>query len=179
MLSLSDKIRDSRRTLFQNLKVLIIDEISLVKSDILYQIHFRLMKDIFQNNLSFGGIAVFVFGDILQIKPTKGNFVFGPPYDQRLRLYYAVEDLWKKFKVVNLITNHRQGDDQIYADILNRIRIGEQTENDQQVLASRVFKKNDPSLPKDALFVSGTNAMVDNINNQRIQAGAELGQAQP
>ena len=111
---------------------------------------------------------MFVFGDILQIKPTKGNFVFGPPYDNRLRLYYAVEDLWKKFKVVNLITNHRQGDDQIYADILNRIRIGKQTENDQQVLASRVFKKNDPRLPKDALFVSGTNAMVDNINNQRI-----------
>ena len=74
VLSLSDKLRDERRTLLQNLKLLIIDEISLVKSDILYQIHFRLMKDIFQNESLFGGVAVFVFGDILQIKPTKGNF---------------------------------------------------------------------------------------------------------
>ena len=53
VLSLSDKLRDARRTTLQNLKVLIIDEISLVKSDILYQIHFRLMKDIFQNESLF------------------------------------------------------------------------------------------------------------------------------
>ena len=53
VLSLSDKLRDARRTTLQNLKVLIIDEINLVKSDILYQIHFRLMKDIFQNESLF------------------------------------------------------------------------------------------------------------------------------
>ena len=53
VLSLSDKLRDARRTTLQNLKVLIIDEISLVKSDILYQIHFRLMKDIFQSESLF------------------------------------------------------------------------------------------------------------------------------
>ena len=158
VLSLSDKVRDERRTLLQNLKLLIIDEISLVKSDILYQIHFRLMKDIFQNESLFGGVAVFVFGDILQIKPTKGNFIFGTPYDKRLQLYYHVEDIWKKFEVVNLKTNHRQGDDRTYADILNRIRVGEQTEEDIKLLSSRVFDKNDKNIPSEALHISGTNA---------------------
>ena len=60
VLSLSDKIRDQRRKLLQNLRAVIIDEISLVKSDLLYQLHFRLSKDIFQNDLPFGGVAVFV-----------------------------------------------------------------------------------------------------------------------
>ena len=116
--------------MLQNLKAVIIDEISLVKSDLLYQLNFRLSKDIFQNDLPFGGVAVFVFGDILKIRPTLGSFVFDSPKDKRLQLFYAVEDLWKKFKVVNLKTNHRQGDDKLYVDLLNRVRIGEETKDD-------------------------------------------------
>ena len=136
-------MRDARRTTLQNLKVLIIDEISLVKSDILYQIHFRLMKDIFQNEAIFGGVAAFVFGGVLQIKTTKGNFVFISPYDDRLKIYYAVEDIWKQFKVISLKNNHRQGEDRVYADILFRIRVEEQTEEDINLLQTKVVPRND------------------------------------
>ena len=112
------------------------------------------MKDIFQNESLFGGVAVFVFWDILQIKPTKGNFIFGTPYDKRLQLFYHVEDVWKKFAVVNLKTNHRQGDDRTYADLLNRIRVGEQTEDDIKLLSTRVFDKNDKRIPSCLLYTS-------------------------
>ena len=168
ILSLNDKIRDHRRTLLQNLRVLIIDEISLVKSDILYQIHFRLMKDIFQNEMPLGGVAVFVLGDILQIKPTKGNFVYAPPYDKRLKVYHALEQLWKQFVVINLKTNHRQGDDRIYADLLNRVRVGQQTHEDIETLKTRVFSRDDKAIPKDALYISGTNEAVNKMNNMRL-----------
>ena len=134
VLSMSDKIRDHRRKLLQNLRVVIIDEISLVKSDLLYQLHFRLSKDIFQNDLPFGGLAVFALGDILQIRPTLGSFAFDAPKDKRLKLFHAVEDLWKRFSVVNLKTNHRQGDDRDYADLLNRVRVGEETKMDIEKL---------------------------------------------
>ena len=40
--SLSDKIRDQRRAEMKNLKMVIIDEISMVKSDMLYQLDLRL-----------------------------------------------------------------------------------------------------------------------------------------
>ena len=66
---MSDKIRDKLRTELQNLRVIIIDEISLVSADQLYQIHFRLSKDIKQNDLPFGNIAMVFFGDLLQIRP--------------------------------------------------------------------------------------------------------------
>ena len=141
ILSLSDKIRDERRTLLRNLKAVIVDEMSLVKSDMLYQLHFRLMKDIFQNELLFGGVAVFVLGDILQIEPVKGSSIYSAPRDERLKLYHAVEDLWKKFTVNNLNTNHRQGDDKEYAHLLNRVRIGQQKKEDITKLETRVFKK--------------------------------------
>ena len=110
--------------------------------------HFRLSKDIFQNDLPFGGLAVFALGDILQIRPTLGSFVFDAPKDKRLKLFHAVEDLWKRFSVVNLKTNHRQGDDKDYADLLNRVRIGEETEMDIEKLKTRVSPRRIPESHK-------------------------------
>ena len=141
---------------------------SLVKSDMLYQLHFRLMKDIFQNELPFGGVAVFVLGDILQIEPVKGSPIYGIPRDERLKFCHAVDNLWKHFTVINLKTNHRQGDDKDYANILNRIRVDQQTQKDIAKLKTRVFKKGDKSLPKTALYISGTNAAVNKVNTSRL-----------
>ena len=168
ILSLSDKIRDDRRTSLRNLRAVIVDEMSLVKSDMLYQLHFRLMKDIFQNDLLFGGVAVFVLGDILQIAPVKGTAIYCAPRDQRLKLCHAVEDLWKQFIVINLQTNHRQGNDNEYANLLNRIRVGQQTKEDIAKLKTRVFKKGDKSIPRNALYISGTNEEVNKINSSRL-----------
>ena len=126
------------------------------------------MKDIFQNDLPLGGISVFVLGDVLQIKPTLGSFIYAPPSDKRLKLYHAVENLWERFVVINLRTNHRQGDDKVYADLLNRLRIGEQTNDDVATLKTRVFKRGDKANPKDAIYISGTNAVVNRINNLRL-----------
>ena len=92
------------RKQLDNLKLIIIDEISLVKSDLLYQLDFRLQKDIFQNCLTFGGLAVIVFGDILQIRPPSARHVFLSPQNPRLQLLHEVDNLWRKFKVVILKT---------------------------------------------------------------------------
>ena len=42
--SLSDKSRDQKRTVLKNLKIVIIDEVSMVKSDMLYQLDLRLQE---------------------------------------------------------------------------------------------------------------------------------------
>ena len=54
-----------------NLKLIIIDEISLVKADMLYQIHSRLCE-IFQKpkNVPFANISVIAVGDLLQVRKT-------------------------------------------------------------------------------------------------------------
>ena len=172
---LSDKIRDLRRKQLCNLRVIIIDEISLVKSDLLYQLNFRLQKDIFQNTLAFGNVAIFTFGDILQIRPPGARQVFLPPTDPRLQILHEVDPLWRKFEVVILKTNHRQGEDKDYANILNRIRVGEHTEDDINTLNTRVFPRNSPDLPKDALMVTGTNAIVNKYNGEKLnQLDGEL-----
>ena len=57
--SLTDKARDLRRRILTNLRMIIIDEISMVKSDMLYQLDLRL-QEISQKFIPFGGISIFV-----------------------------------------------------------------------------------------------------------------------
>ena len=136
-MTLSDKARDLKRKLFRNLEILIIDEISLVDSDMLYKIDLRL-KEIKQNEKLFGGIALFCFGDLLQIKPVKGRYIFEEPKSEGFKIGNVICPHWKKFNIINLEENHRQGNDKSYADLLNRIRIGNQTDDDICQLKKRL-----------------------------------------
>ena len=134
----------------------------------LYKIDLRL-KEIRQNENLFGGVAVFCFGDLLQIKPVKGRYIFQEPKCEDFKLANAIKPHWKCFKIVNLEENHRQGDDKTYAEILNRIRTGEQTEEDIITIEKRVRPKNHPDLKdKDALYLFGKNKPVDEMNEKKL-----------
>ena len=165
---LGDKLRDLRRKQLHNLRFLIIDEISLVKSDLLYQLDFRLKKDIFQNSLTYSGLACIILGDLMQIRPPGARHVFLSPQNPRLQILHKLDPLWEKFKVILLKTNHRQGEDKKYADILNRIRVGEQTKEDIRALNTRVFPRDSSLIPKDALVITGENKIVNRFNNEKL-----------
>ena len=167
-LTLSDKIREEKRKMFKNLQVLIIDEISLVDADMLYKIDLRL-KEVKQTENPFGGVALFCFGDLLQIKPVKGRYIFEEPKSGDFKLAFTINPHWEKFRIVNLEENHRQGSDKTYADVLNRIRVGEQTDEDIQKLQKRVRPRNHADLKDpDSLWLFGKNKPVDDINTKRL-----------
>ena len=77
-------------------------------------------------------------------------------------------NLWSKFDVISLKVNHRQGNDKIYADMLNRIRIGSQTEEDLKLLNTRVFPRNSDCLPHNAVLVTGENLIVKKVNTRKL-----------
>ena len=167
-ITLSDKARDQKRKIFQNLEFLIIDEISLVDSDMLYKIDLRL-KEVKQNEKLFGGVALFCFGDLLQIKPVRGRYIFQEPKSEGFKIGNVIKPHWKNFEIVNLEENHRQGEDKSYADILNRIRTGDQTEEDLDKLVNRVRKKDHVDLKDpDSLWIFGKNKPVDEMNEKRL-----------
>ena len=167
--SLGDKVRDERRNQLENLQVVIIDEYSMMKADMLYQLDLRLREVKQQPDLLFGGVSVFLFGDILQLKPVKGRYIFDEPISESFLLAFLTSSLWKKFAVVLLRHNHRQGEDKIYADLLNRIRMGVVTEEDVKTLESRVRPLNHPDIPRNALVVTCQNNEVNQINEDRLR----------
>ena len=151
--SLSDKRREIKRDQFKNVKFLIVDEISMLTSDQLYKLDLRL-RELKQNNQVFGGVAIFLFGDPAQLPPVRGRAVYEKPVSDEYQLVYGdgTDSLWKSFSVVFLEENHRQGSDKTYANMLNRIRIGEQTGEDKEFLLTRVRPKDHPDL-KNALYI--------------------------
>ena len=112
---------------------------------------------------------MFCFGDLLQIKPVKGRYIFEEPKGIDYKLAFAVNPHWEKVRIVNLEENHRQGSDKNYADVLNRIRVGEQTDEDMEILQKRVRPKNHEDLKDpDSIWLFGKNKPVDDINTKRL-----------
>ena len=66
--SLGDRTRDLKRTLLSNLCLLILDEYSMIKADLLYQLDLRLRELKNRMQIPFGGCGVILFGDLLQLR---------------------------------------------------------------------------------------------------------------
>ena len=166
--SLGDKAREERRNQLENLQVVIIDEFSFIKSDMLYLLDLRLREIKQQSKIPFGGVSVFLFGDILQLRPVCASYIFEEPFSDKFKLAFNVDSLWKKFKFIVLTENHRQGEDRAYADLLNRARTGELIKEDIEKLEERVRPSNHPDIPHEALVITCTNKEVNRINEERL-----------
>ena len=167
-LSLNDKARDDKRNTLENLMFVIIDEFSFIDADMLYKLDLRLKEIKQQPFLDFGGVAVILLGDILQLKPVRARYICEEPKEEGFKLRYLVDPLWQKFDVIILKKNHRQGEDQLFANILNRMRLGKLTDEDKEQLCDRIRPASHPDLPRDALIVTCTNKVVNQINEEML-----------
>ena len=119
------------------MEVVIVDEMSLVSSDNLYNLHYRL-HEIFDCEEPFGGRCVLLVGDILQLPPINAPHIFTAPrkFDS-FQMFQSKElNLWENCQSVLLETNFRQGEG-AWLQMLNRIRVGEATDEDIKILESR------------------------------------------
>ena len=78
MPNLSSDVLNTLRSKLLCLKLIIIDEISMVGSKIFSQINHRL-KAILDTSLDFGGVSIICVGDFHQLRPVKDSYVFQVP----------------------------------------------------------------------------------------------------
>ena len=165
--SLSDKTRDKKRNLLKNLKIVIIDEFSMIKSDQQFQLDKRLREITQKIEKLFGNVSTFWLGDIMQLKPCLGRYIFEEPINPSFKLDFHLGTHWQSFEVIILEENHRQSEDKVYADMLNRFRVGQQTEEDMQKLQNRVRPLDHPDLD-GSMFISCKNKEVEKLNRKRL-----------
>jgi hypothetical protein len=164
---LTDGKLDEFRTNLADLKLIIIDEMSMVKSDQLYQIHDRL-NTIFQSTLPFSGKSVVLVGDLLQLEPVMGNAIFDKP---QLKKYFHLDEnfpLWEEFEVIVLKHNHRQGEGNEWANTLNRLRVGRIEPDDVAVLQSRQISAQEAKSKESGCNIFYTNAEVNGHNTHKL-----------
>ncbi|GFV36328.1 hypothetical protein TNCV_2233751 [Trichonephila clavipes] len=85
------------RTLFKFVKVLIIDEISMVSAELLEQINARLKQITGLFTKDFGGLDVILIGDLRQLPPVKATPIF-----KQIKRKITGETPWRKFKQFEL-----------------------------------------------------------------------------
>ena len=153
---LSNKRRCSLRLEFEDLKAIIIDEISMVSNKLLLHIHQRLL-DIFgyTNNCSkpFAGISIIVVGDLYQLPPVLQRPVFADYFNELYNLYH----LWRKFKMCELTETMRQKGDLTLINLLNNVREGNLIEQDVEILKGRFIDKESENYPLEALHIFAEN----------------------
>ncbi|XP_065214928.1 uncharacterized protein LOC135841724 [Planococcus citri] len=165
--AMSDNTCNKVYSKLRDLKLIIIDEISMVGTKIFHQIDSRL-KQIFKSNEDFGGISVILFGDFNQLSPVADGYIFECPKNNPYAVL-AGNKLWEKFKVFELTEIMRQKDDFTYAEALNRLARGCLNKDDIQMFQSRQINKKTLQKPNNCLHLFKTNNAVDAFNNKCLE----------
>lgn len=152
-----------------DLKLIIIDEISMVGTRMFHQIDTRL-RQIFQTEQPFGGISILVVGDFRQLSPVGDSWIFTGnrtnPTSELVGPY-----LWRMFSFYELTEIMRQRDDIPFAHMLNNMASECMTADDVSLIQNRMFNgKKLLDIPQEALHLFKTNVEVDAFNNLRLVA---------
>jgi len=164
--NLSGEKLSNLRNQFSKLKILIIDEISMVSSNMLCQIHERLQAITgLPPNIPFGGISILAVGDLQQLPPVGGRAIYNIPYGNNCDVF---ADLWNShFSVIELTEIMRQKGDTNFASLLSRMRVGKVTSDDIELLKTRVITE-DMDNNDSHLHLFPTNQQVDTYNNKLL-----------
>ena len=134
--------------MIRNADIIIVDEFSLLSNKLLHTLNDILHKVRWDKPNPFGGITMLLVGDPLQL----------PAVD----LDILDSALFRNDFVPFVLTEVMRHDDEQFIDLLNRVRIGEETDDDQLTLQQRIAPNNDVSLQdlEDApMLVGRRNAM--------------------
>ena len=145
---LSSEKLNTLRTKLSKLLLLVIDEVSMVGSNMLLEIHKRLqqIKGVSSDKM-FGGVSILAVGDMYQLPPVGQPAVFDQVSDAYAKLY-ASGSLWREeFSMIELTEVMRQKGDVTFVELLNRVRTASCTSDDLAVLKSRLVSAEDPHYP--------------------------------
>ena len=167
--ALTDNPRDELRENLADLRLVIVDELSLVSADMLYTIHMRL-QEICSTHITtpFADLNIILVGDLLQLPPVQGTFIFKTPLNIKYQANKDTLDLWGSFKPKILKYNHRQGEAGAWTQALNEFRVGNVTEEGEAMLRER--QTTEPFLDAEAMHIFYENADVKKHNDRMLNS---------
>ena len=169
------KYTSAQRKLIREVELIIIDEISMVRADIIDFID-KVLRVYTRSYEPFGGKQLLLVGDIYQLEPVvkdDDRQLLQPFYPS---LYFFNARVWQQMPIVSieLLKVYRQTDAQ-FVGILDRIRNNTVTAVDLANLNTRVSPATSDSLQSDAtpspqlgIILAARRDIVDYTNEQRL-----------
>jgi len=135
------------------------------------------LQEVNNSNQPFGGTSIIAFGDLFQLPPVMDGFIFldlSQSVSAVEQYSSLAPNLWKKkFTMFELKTIMRQQDSRSFAELLNRLREGNHTADDLQILHSRIMTSDGAEYPTSAQHLFKTNAKVDLHNISIFETSSE------
>jgi len=168
---LKKKTKPRNVKLYQKLQTIIIDEISMVRADLLDCIDIFLRLYGPEKRKPFGGVQMVFVGDLYQLPPVvSGNDgdIFNGHYETP---YFFSAHIMSQLKleVIELEKVYRQKDEK-FVELLNRIRNNSVELNDIEHLNSRFIKDEQPKEGEFYISLTTTNKKADEINDTHLRA---------
>ena len=167
------QMRANKQRVLRNLELLVIDEVSMVRADLLDTIDAVLRHFKHRPTIPFGGVQLLVIGDLFQLSPVVREEewrllqpYYEGPYFFQARVFRELKPIYIEFEHVYRQTN------QEFLSILNEVRNNALTPQSFAVLNSRVRSlgvKEFRSL-EGAITLSTHNSKVDAINQREMDA---------
>lgn len=154
----------TRQNLIRNVELLIIDEVSMLRADLLDAIDWTL-RNVRKNNSPFGGLQVLFIGDLLQLPP-----VIKPEEWSVLQKYYRgifffnAQVLQEQAPVYIELEKIFRQDDQLFIDLLNNLRNNQVTIEDQRLLENYVNPSFDSTKEEGYITLTTHNSKADQMN---------------
>ena len=171
------KYTGAQRKLLREVELIIIDEISMVRADIIDFID-KVLRIYTRNPEPFGGKQLLLVGDIYQLEPVvkeEDRQLLAPFYSSS---YFFNAKVWQEMPIVSIELRkvYRQSDPAFIA-ILDRIRNNTATDSDLRALNTRVAARPPGDSPNEGnqeapleITLATRRDIVDYINEKRLGA---------
>ncbi len=170
----SDDIKRSRNgRVMRKLEFLIIDEVSMVRSDLMWAIDQSLRLNRGRPREPFGGVRLILFGDLHQLPPVVQEAEVAQHLHTEFEgpFFFSVSSLQEDAGTALIELSHvfRQNDESLVR-VLNNVRDGDASEDDLELLNERVhpIRKRDEGEPY--VILTPTNAAAQRINKSYLDA---------
>jgi len=164
------RMNKQRQQILRNLELLIIDEVSMLRADLLDAMDWSL-RNVRRNNVPFGGVQVLFIGDLLQLPPVvrSDEWNFLRNYYRGIHFFNAKVLEEQAPLYIELTTIYRQ-QDQDFIQVLNHLRDNQITNEDVKVLNRYVKSDFDPLKEDGYITLTTHNAKADEMNARALKS---------
>ena len=167
-------LKPEKIELLKKIDLIVIDEISMVRCDLIQAIHITLSKYL-KNIKPFGGKRLLIVGDLFQLPPVidtnkpKEQEIIESNYATEYFFSAPVFDAAFDLQIVELTKVYRQSDKD-FIDILNAVRMNAVNKQQIERINDQYNPQYQPSVEDFEITLTTTNAKADKLNSDRLHS---------
>jgi DNA-binding PadR family transcriptional regulator len=158
----------TKRRILLDMELLIIDEVSMLRADLLDAIDI-VLRYVRKSNASFGGVQVLFIGDLHQlppvVKPNEWNLLSG--FYKSIYFFDALALVANTPVYIELDKIYRQADE-VFINLLNNLRNNQVTPQDVELLQKYYRADFKPNLSDNYITLTTHNQKADTLNKNSL-----------